>query len=238
MKAFIWSLPALAAALTPAAAAVVVTSTPFYRSIQDSPYSGEISAGRGFFVNFENEDDEDFPYAKLTNVDLVSVSAGNVPAFGFSVDADDGLLDNIDHYGIGVTKLPQSPADPTIPIVMNFFPNDLGQLPRWFGFVYTSGSSDQVQLDILGVGNTLIASLDIDPYLDETSTRYLSSNPIRDDTLISFVSDQVVTGFRMWHATFIADHYQWGYVIPEPAPALSLLAALALAVRRRTARFP
>lgn len=238
MKAFIWSLPALAAALAPAAAAVVVTSTPFYRSIQDSPYSGEISAGRGFFVNFENEDDEDFPYAKLTNVDLVSIW-GSPTEVGYSVDADDGVLDGQDGNGVGVTKLPQSPADPTIPIVMNFFPNDLGQLPRWFGFVYTAGSSDQVQLDILGVGNTLIASLDIDPYLDETSTRYLSSNPIRDDTLISFVSDQEVTGFRMWHATFIADHYQWGYVIPEPAPALSLLAALALAVRRRrTARFP
>jgi hypothetical protein len=95
-------------------------------------------------------------------------------------------------------------------------------LPQWFGFAVTSLDISSATINILGAGNTFIASFNFNTWFETN----LIAPFVSDDRFIGFVTDTPVS--RVIITSTVIDHFQYGYGTPIPEPTLPPLTALAL----------
>lgn len=221
----IWILIVIFAANTPGAT-TAFTSLP-YRSSNDSPFSALINNGSVFVENFEDQALD----SRLTlPVGRISTTGRN------SVDADDGLMDNMGvgyHWLVGGGLLPGEAlysidvrfaqnAQGKFPtaaglVILGFLPNDLGQ-SRFFQAFDANGAAIP--------DGFLTAPIPVYPGIS-------SSISTVGDRFFGLEYEGGIS--RILTSSLRIDHIQFGYgVIPEPgAAALALLSVWQLAGRRR-----
>jgi hypothetical protein len=220
MKILLWL--GLFCALAGQAAAAVVTYGPTrYLQASDSPWYQGIQNGTIYLEDFKDG---------LLNTPFVS-SNGQIrgPGDKRSVDADDGVLDGEGQVG-GTWGIADG-----FDMEFNFSPNVDGLYPSFVGIVVTKSAR---ALEMLSIYDTNGARVNIIQY-DLTAVHAKSNdNFLYDVTEARFIGVHLEAGISRVSLlrAMMADHLQYGYAIPEPASALSVLAGLCTALYRRRRR--
>ncbi len=143
----------------------------------------------------------------------------------WGVDADDGAIDG-QAFG---NALSSTNVPVTNGFTLNFIPTTDGKLPQWFGFVGVSDPNTAASIQILGVGGSLIESIQL-----SALQAAINQNPYRVK-FQGFIVGQEISAVRFVNGIAI-DHFQYGYgaaPIPEPASLGLLAGGVFLGLRRR-----
>ncbi len=224
-------------------AAVIATPITPYRSLSDSPWyagvaagdallytehtyaggvpilppPGSIPSGHGVYDAFENAES---PWVQVLNYQENP---------GFSVDADDGILD---YQGLGHSIAAQFVAQG---LRFEFLPMDNGEYPRWVGFVsLLSSNLRPASLEILGVDDS-ITTIDLTSLVAQQGL--IPTTTFTDNDLFAgFISDRQIKRVTLFGGGFVVDHFQYGYgafPIPESSSLVIASCGCALFLRRK-----
>jgi len=210
------ALTAILPAARSAAAPMFVGPSPYLQT-SDSPFAGEISAGRVLLETFEDN---------LLNTPGVTASTGTVlgpSGFTDSVDGDDGTVDG---NGTGGHSL--FSGNGPLGIRFTFDAAAMGgKLPTGAGIVWTDGGGD-ITFEAFGPGGQSLGTLVGTGIADGSST-----GTTAEDRFFGVVDPGGISAISISNSAggIEVDHLQYG--TPEPGAASLLLLPVAIGMLRR-----
>ncbi len=234
LKPFLLALAACAfTSLLPAA---VILGPTNYRQTSDSPFYSAFQRGELYLEDFTVGQ----PLQRVFQTPFVTSSAGHLGSASgyYSVDGDDGILDDFGRFG-GSYTFPEGNRAPDGSFVkgrFDFFANGSGTRPFQVGVVVTHILSyrEPVRLRVYDEAGTLLADtglLDFPDTLD--NVRWPFQWFTGDAQFVGFLSDVPIATLTI-DGAFAIDHLQYSFTaIPEPASAALLGAGALISLRRR-----
>lgn len=221
------------ASVTPLLGEITVLAPTQYLSAADSPFD-MAGLGTTFFLEDFEDDVLDLPPGILS-INSVITEPGPLTD---SVDGDDGLPDGSGSGGHSLKSIFQY-VNPSLPPITNtvmvfqFDEQQLGFLPKSFGFVWTDGMPNS-RLSVLVFEANSQGGAIFEPLMDSSYTGQTG-----EDRFIGFTSTSGITWVSMENQVatfdfvdqFEIDHVQFGMQTPEGSSWICAILALVWILR-------
>jgi hypothetical protein len=191
-----------------------------YLQKSDSPFLGDVNAGRSVLEDFEDG---------VLNTPGVSASTGLPIAAGGNTDSVDGDDGAIDGSGLGGHSFFE--GNGPVGITFTFSPIS-GKLPTEAGIVWTDGGAGcDVTLEAFGLGNVSLGTRTGTAVGDGSN-----GGTTAEDRFFGVVDAGGITAIKISNSSggIEVDHLQYG--VPEPTSLMALLGSPLLLLRRRAPR--